>query len=744
MLISIPVHGVTVKDRFVDDHPEEPWHIEADEITYDDRSARYSAKGHVVISKKDKKVTADHIRFDHRTMKIFASGHVIMAAGDDVLTASRMEVDLKSETGTLYDGTIFIKENQFSIKGNKIQKIGPQMYAAEKASISTCAGDRPAWKITGRNLKVTIEGHGSVNHAALWLKNVPVLYSPYLIFPIKIKRQTGLLTPEFGISERKGSQFAQPFYWAINRSSDMTFYAHYMSRRGTKFGMEHRYVSDLQSRGAMMVDLFEDRKVDDPTLDSSGEWGYAGDNIPRTNSDRYWLRGKHDKALARGWDAKLDLDLVSDQDYLTEFRFGYNGFVKTDAYFYERFGRGLNPYDDPVRTNLLNLNKTWTQYNLNTEARWHDDVIARQLQLEDTTVQRLPLVDFFAAKQQPFGSPLFFGVNSRYDHLYRKDGPRGHRVDIFPRVYLPARFKKYLFFEPSAGFRGTAWSLDETEHPADRTEKRFHRGMVDLRADLFSEIHRIYRGKADGVARIKHAVRPEIVYEYVPEKNQDKYPVFDAVDRILEKNLITFSLINTLVLKSKTAKPNEDAPESGPHSNPDANRPGYHYKPVCRFELSQQYDIREAREDDPAKWANKTSREPFLPLYGEIELIPAYFLSLRADAQWSYYGAGFLSENIALTATDGRGDRAFVEHRFSRDSVDSIYANLLYHISGRVSASAEYERNLLSGERIRLGFGLGYTASCWSVDFRFLEETGDRKFLFRVNLSGLGGISQRF
>jgi LPS-assembly protein len=101
-----------------------------------------------MITKEDKKLTADFIRFDQKTMKVYAKGHVIMTAGEDTLTGTSMEMNLEAETGTIYNGTIFIKENHFYIKGDKIQKIGKDSYAVDKASITTCDSDKPAWKIT--------------------------------------------------------------------------------------------------------------------------------------------------------------------------------------------------------------------------------------------------------------------------------------------------------------------------------------------------------------------------------------------------------------------------------------------------------------------------------------------------------------------------------------------------------------------------------------------------------------------
>jgi LPS-assembly protein len=170
------------------DDPSIPWHITADEVSHDTKNDQYTASGNVIIQKKDRKLTADSVRFDHKTMQALATGNIVMTVGEDILSGSKIELDLNSETGTLYNGTLFLKENHFYIKGDKIHKVGKNTDTAESATISSCDGEHPDWKITGRNLDVTIEGYGSVKHAAVWAKKVPVFYTPYLFFPAKFKR----------------------------------------------------------------------------------------------------------------------------------------------------------------------------------------------------------------------------------------------------------------------------------------------------------------------------------------------------------------------------------------------------------------------------------------------------------------------------------------------------------------------------------------------------------------------------
>ncbi|MCJ7618269.1 MAG: LPS-assembly protein LptD, partial [Desulfobacterales bacterium] len=250
ILTTIPVCVCAeIQDRFFSDDSVEPWHISADEINYDNKTDHYIAKHNVIITKEDRKLTADFVRFNYNTMEVLAVGHVIMTVGEDVLIGDRMEMDLKAEIGTIHNGTVFLKENHFYIKGNKIKKLGKNSYFVDKASLTSCDGENTPWKVTGRNLRVTLEGYGFVDHATLWAKKIPLLYTPFFVFPAKQKRQSGLLPPQIGYSERKWEEYNQPFYWAIDESSDATFYLYHMGRRGDKVAFEYRYVLDNDSKG---------------------------------------------------------------------------------------------------------------------------------------------------------------------------------------------------------------------------------------------------------------------------------------------------------------------------------------------------------------------------------------------------------------------------------------------------------------------------------------------------------------
>ncbi|MFH1102605.1 MAG: LPS assembly protein LptD [Pseudomonadota bacterium] len=710
---------------------DEPWRVDADHLFYDQDTDQYVAEGNVVIKKKDTKLSADFVRFDHKTMEALAIGNAVMTDGKDILTGDRIKADLKSETGIAYHGTVFFKENHFFIRGDKIQKTGERTYAANRAGVTSCDGESPAWEITGEDVEVTLEGYATAWHGAFWLKNIPLFYAPFIILPVKTERQSGLLEPILGNSERKGFEYEQPYFWAIGQSSDATLYWHHMARRGEKLGLEYRYVPDSRSKGTLMYDFLDDKQIDDGTGDSSSRWGYEDDRYLRPNNDRYWFRMKHDHLLPYDFFARLDVDIVSDQDYLLEFKSGYNGFDDTQKYFQNVFGRGVDDYGDTIRLNRLNISRNWNKNSLNAEARWYDNVLYRRHSDPDDpdqTLHRLPFVEYDISKQQLLHSPLYYSLDSEYTRFYRKDGLRGHRVNLYPKVSLPYRFGNYLTLEPSLGIRETYWHVDQFEDNAGEKDRTQLRDLYDARLDVSTEVYKTFGVNGNRIDKIRHAVIPKIIYEYLPEKEQSQFPRFDDSDRIGDKNLISYSLSNTLTYRSKTGSEKSE-------------EPSYIYREFFRLTLSQSYDINKANDDEIEE------KEPFSNIQGRVEIDPSDAVYLEADTEWSPYESDFMNFNSKARLMDVRGDQLFVEYRYRRDSSDeaqdgksSVYTRLGLNLFYGLSAYAEYERNLYQHQDIKTGVGFLYRAQCWSVDFRYTDEIKDRTYSVMVNLSGLGGM----
>ena len=141
--------------------PNQPWQLEADEVNYDQRLDKYNARGNVLIYKGNIKLMADFVRFDHNDMKAYAEGNVILTNGEDILSGTSMEMDLEDQIGSVENGYLFLKENNFHLTGDLIKKVGENTYSIDEASLTTCDGGNPDWRITGKKVKIKEDGEGT-------------------------------------------------------------------------------------------------------------------------------------------------------------------------------------------------------------------------------------------------------------------------------------------------------------------------------------------------------------------------------------------------------------------------------------------------------------------------------------------------------------------------------------------------------------------------------------------------------
>ena len=616
----------------------------------------------------------------------------------------------------------------------------------DEATLTTCDGPKPSWKISARDVKVKEEGSGTAKHAVLRARKIPVLYTPILGWPARKDRQSGFLMPEFGETQRRGYQYSQPFFWAIDESSDATFYGQYMNSRGLRPGVEYRYYLDDWSKGTWMLDGFVDQKIDDGIGGSSEKWGFedGGVDILRKNEDRYWLRGSHHQRMPWGVRARLDVDIVSDQDYTRDFKNGHMGWKNSKNFFEEVFSRDLDDYNDPIRTNRLNFNKAWPLYSLNAQLRYDLNSTIRNTHNPDVTLQQLPIIEFDGIKQRISTSPFFYNLNSQYVYFWSRDSKRTQRLDAYPRLYLPFQLRPFINIEPSVGVRSTLWRPDKKEYGPD-DKKFYHRELYDTRLDLFSEIYGVFHTGGKTIEAVKHTIRPRIIHDFIPDVDQDDLPNFDSIDRIDNRNLLTYSLINPLT--SKTRKKGSFDISHRVDKNEATvidSVTEYSYNDFLRFELEQSYDINEARDKDPDR--------PFSPISARLDLFPGKYVSVDADALWSVYESRFLSHNIAANLWDLRGDKLSIEYRYTRKSdeislnpAQSLSVDLSVKVTDRLRLSGNYEYNFLDNTHVQTGLGVNYRRQCWSIDTSITERTGagnsqNYDFKIKVNLSGLGGF----
>ncbi len=197
--------------------------ITSDSLEYFSETKQYVGKGSVEIHQKDAVVNADEITYDEATSDVSAQGRVFYHDADITIEAGKAKLNLESKTGILYDAKIFYAKDNVYLSGEEIERRGENSYYSPSAAFTTCDAPVPAWCFQGKNVDAVLGENLRAKDVFFKIKNVSVLYTPYLCSPLLTKRQTGFLLPVVSQSNTRGFGLHLPFFWAISENRDATF-----------------------------------------------------------------------------------------------------------------------------------------------------------------------------------------------------------------------------------------------------------------------------------------------------------------------------------------------------------------------------------------------------------------------------------------------------------------------------------------------------------------------------------------
>jgi LPS-assembly protein len=674
-----------------------PVDVEADELIYEREAQLIQAHGRVIVTRGNFSLKADHALVNRATEEVEAWGNVVLREGEDVLECERLEVNLTSQAGKVYQAKLFLKDQNFHITGREGEKLGENRYRIRDGSFTTCDATRPPWKFTVTELEVTLNGYGIVKNPIFYIENVPVLYLPVAVFPVQKERQTGFLLPEVSYSGRFGPETKTAFFWAMTKDMDATFYLDWWGKRGFKEGLEYRYAFTRETQGQANFYFIDDQDF---------------------GGNRYAVFAHHEQKFPDDFYVKGDANYVSDNRYTIDFDEDLPMKTKIDS----RSTRQLR--------SVLFGGKNWDQFSLLADTRFFKDLT---LESNDETVQKLPGVSFNIHPQSLLRTPLFLDLDSSYAHFWREKGIEAHRWDLFPRMTYPLRLFNVVKIEPNLGGRETLYR--PYNDPAGMLNEWKSRETFETGVEMATELYRVYEGtdfprvsNLFKVAKWMHTIEPKIGYRFIPRIDQDDLPLFDEVDRIPFTSQITYGFTQRLV-----GKPVKGGTEAGP----------YEY---AKLNIFQSYSL-----GDPFSRDSKGKGRFFSDIQGELWWYFKPYITAQLDAAFNPYEGNLNGINSSIILRDRRKDAFLVSYRYTKDFSQGL------NVYGRVKTIEPLYfygavlYNFLDDTRVESIYGAEYQSQCWTLGLNIEDKgaspdgTQRREFKFNVylNLLGLGSVGRR-
>ena len=480
---------------------EQPTDIEGDQLA--GTEARPEFEGNVALRRGDQFLGTNKLTFDSDTGHYLADGSVRYQDSGMRLVADSAEGNQNTDTHNIQD----VRYQLMSRRGNggaeHIEMHGSQG-ALYGATYSTCPPEDRNWELRAQRIDIdTDAGTGVARNAVLRVGKVPVLYVPWFPFPIDNRRRSGLLYPRIGLSGRNGFDYRQPIYFNLAPNYDATLTPRLMTQRGFQLGGQFRYLTET-GRGTLDFDYLPSDKLTDRERDAeTAEFlanGYSLDN--RRSDDRGHFRFIGRQDLFGSWEARANLNWISDPRYLEDFSNSIDGLspfsVRSDIGVY-----GHGRYWD---AGLMANHQQLADYSLRETALPHD---------------RLPRA--YLHWEQPFGLWLTAGLDAEAVRFHHPERDGGSRVDFKPFVSMPLEGASW-FMTPKLAWRYTGYRLDDglSARLGDDAPDR-SLPIASLDAGLFFD-----RQTSIGGDTYLHTLEPRLFYLRVPYRDQSGLPLFDT------------------------------------------------------------------------------------------------------------------------------------------------------------------------------------------------------------------------
>ncbi|PLX66129.1 MAG: hypothetical protein C0603_11990 [Denitrovibrio sp.] len=484
--------------------------IEADTVDTPEKSI-YHAKGNVKIFQGEKTLLADEIFYNKENNAIHAIGNVKLTEDGSILECSEMNYDTEKESGVFIDTKAFMPPYHW-ITASKIDKQSKYSYKMDDATFSTCEGAKPDWSFKASEANISVGGYLSSWHTTARIKNVPVFYTPYFIYPIKTERETGFLVPNAGYNSNLGAYFQPKFYWNIGVDQDATFASLIAANAPSLNTLEHRIAISKRSN----IQTYIEYTADEKRYPNNKDGVYTIEE----ERGRFFINNKTTLTLSDSILFRAQVDAVSDYEYIDDF-----GNYKL-----------LDDYENDTDTYKTNLTLTKTSKYADFAFKYLDTMeynVGTYYSKEHTySAPRISIEKNISAL--PINFKYFVGYDDvRYTNYYYRYANNSKKIidSNYQREHVSLKLYKpvdlYIgTFTPSLEIYHTKWHnfSNITSMPVEDTVSNFAKLSVNnnsISRNTYMQYHtfklnEIYKDYTN----FKHSIYNKITYKQVPRVNQ--------------------------------------------------------------------------------------------------------------------------------------------------------------------------------------------------------------------------------
>lgn len=670
--------------------------IQIKAMVQEQKGDRIYLSGAVEVHYRNLVLFADSVEINTETKDAVAVGHVSLHLPGEEMSCEQLIFNLDSSEGELKKVLGRVQPSVF-YEAESIRRDDIDTYRLEKAKITSCTQPVPRWNFSTSRATFKKDDYIEMWNPVFSIKKVPVLYLPYLRYPLERERSTGFLMPQVGLSGVRGFTYSQSFYWVMARNMDATVNVDYYSAKGIGGGLEYRYLFPKGTSGTAQLYTFN----------------FNREAAPEDSRNAYIFRMAHNQPLPAGISMVADIDYQSSFDFLREFD--------------NSFQRALVSN----RRSQVYVSKAWSYFNFNMRLSRFETYFRQQ---ENSIVRNtFPEISFSSTRIKLF-SPLYFSFDSGFSRWeygwkdqYEEDRQRrSQQLGFSPMLSLP--FSGVPWFTVDSSLAGNLNYYFQSYAPGTSTivdEPLLSKNIIfntDFVGPVFYKIYELGKKKT----QMKHIVEPAFTYRY-------ESPVADS-DRIITSWFFTRNHFVRYALTNRFIVNEDDMPRE-----------------MVTLGVWQTYYIDE--EESPLQVWEMDGEVPKLDeLNAFFRFYPSRKYSLDFSAGYNVYREEF--SRLRLGANLGTpADNVFLRVNWYK-STNPYYENLIWerHQIGffggfkipafDAEAQVELDYNIQERELLYAGAVLVYKYQC--LDFRadlrlfFFREKPEVQFQFSFGLGNIG------
>ncbi|WP_429136709.1 LPS assembly protein LptD [Aeromonas hydrophila] len=702
-------------------------------------------QGDVKVRQGVRKFDSDYAELDQKSRDVIAIGNIYYNDGQITVTSDKtLKSNLDTKNSELEEGKYQVHGSPVRGSADRVTMTNNnQNITLEGAQYTTCPPGQEVWTLKAGSIDIDqTEVFGEAWNASLWLYDYPVFYFPYINFPIKDERKTGLLYPGYTQSSKNGMDITQPFYWNIAPNYDATITSRFMDRRGLMEQVQFRYMPDPAHVGSLYFEnLANDKQYDEtPSL-----------NQAMSDGHRYLLNANHTSLFAdNAMRVSLDYTKVRDRDY---------------NYFNDFSPKVGTQVENQLQQSLM-AGYFQPNWNINTEVRTYQILLASAQQPHEL----MPRIDHNYYQQGSWYDLAWnteitkFGYNNA-QAIAQNQGSAytGTRVYTAPTLTMPLINEAGYYLDSQYKLMYTRYDQEVPDNMSQTFVSRFtpeNGNGVTLDEGIITRTLPSFRLKGGMTFErnqnwfggdANQTLEPEFQYLYVPYKNQDNIGVYDStsmrqdyyslfsdrryagLDRISDSNRVSIGL---------TSRVYDEAGDER-----------------IRLAVAQAFDFVAPRVKlYPSETLNTNTRSP-LSFEGDAKINEQWFA--HAGAQYDVDQSRLSSANSAI---EYRREKLIsqLNHRFVRDAnydlenkgqvtdLNQIGLLLTTPLNDQWHLYGGYYQELNQSVKSDRKVGLKYDSCCWSINFNLewvntpdnvtMRPTSERSLGIQFEMKGLGSV----